>query len=68
MLVRSSILMHFYHFLDVRNVVSIVILLIFSTAENFIKVLIFYEDLNYEEIGEEPLYSVRSFHMLRYFE
>ena len=26
--------------------------------ENFLKALIYYEDLNYEKISEEPLYDV----------
>lgn len=29
-----------------------------SIQENFLKALIYYEDLNYEKITEEPLYDV----------
>lgn len=33
----------------------------FRISGNFLKVVIYYEDLNYEEIKEEPMYDVSTF-------
>ena len=33
----------------------------YRIAKNFLKVVIYFEDLNYEEIKEEPMYDVGIF-------
>lgn len=39
----------------------ILYLIFYRIAQNFLKVVIYFEDLNYEEIKEEPMYDVGIF-------